>query len=204
MTSPAFSSVRILRRIIARLVPLLILIWTVGLIVFASMIPRELPPPFTRYDAMIALTGGEKRIPFAVELMRRHKAEALLISGVGDGFRVEEVDRTITPDLRARITYGMQARSTLGNARETRDWLRDHPNHRRVLIVTANYHMPRTQLLFNYYLQGYDVDYLAVNPSKFTLDAWVMHRNSLYLVLSEYHKWLVTLAHVYAGYDGLE
>ncbi|TAE34879.1 MAG: YdcF family protein [Alphaproteobacteria bacterium] len=193
----------VVRRIIIRLMPLIILMWLVGLATFATMIPRNPAVPAQRYDAMIVLTGGAKRIPAALELMRQHKADTLFISGVGNDFRVEDVDDVIPPELRKRVIYGMEAQSTVGNARETRDWLRSHPEYRRILIVTANYHMPRTQLLFHHYLAGYECDYFTVDPALFTLEKWPTHPNSLYLVLSEYNKWLVTLLHVYAGYDGL-
>jgi uncharacterized SAM-binding protein YcdF (DUF218 family) len=43
------------------------------------------------------------------------------------------------------VDLGYDAIDTVGNALETAKWVRAH-NYRRVLVVTSNYHMPRSLL----------------------------------------------------------
>ncbi len=47
--------------------------------------------------------------------------------------------------LAAHVTLGRSATSTLGNAEETATWVRTHDIH-SLIVVTADYHMPRALL----------------------------------------------------------
>jgi uncharacterized SAM-binding protein YcdF (DUF218 family) len=165
--------------------------WGIGLLYFVSTIPVKQSKVNAEYEIIIALTGGRERIPFALRLLKKQQGEYLFISGVADGFNIAEFERPLSDELKARIFYGDKARSTIGNANEVAAWLAKK-TYMRVLVVTANYHLPRTQLLFNHYLADYSVDYAAVDPPDFMLNDWWNHLNSRRLILLEYHKWLAT------------
>jgi uncharacterized SAM-binding protein YcdF (DUF218 family) len=172
--------------------------WLMGLWLFAQHIPVGAAMPMGHYDAIIALTGGGGRISYAVDLLRQNKADTLFISGVADGFSVDDLalierapkDSAIA-QLRPRIFYGHRAHDTIGNAKETLEWLKSKP-YRSLLIVTANYHIPRTRILFTYYLPDHTLTYVPINPPQFERVAWLSHPNSLRLVVSEYHKIILT------------
>ncbi len=168
----------------------LLSIWGAGLWLFVRHVP-DASEPTRQYDAIIALTGGEQRLSHAIDLLLRDTAPVLFISGVADGFRFEDLQGDIPASLKPRIHYGEHARSTVGNAEEAAQWL-ETTSHQRLLIVTANYHMPRVMLLFGHYLSGYQLDYAPVDPPQFHRERWWQHQNSRRLVFSEYHKWLVT------------
>jgi uncharacterized SAM-binding protein YcdF (DUF218 family) len=172
--------------------------WLFGLWQFARLIPAASPPSSGHYDAIIELTGGESRIPYALDLLKEGKAETLFITGVADGFSFKDLavikdapEGSIMAALRPRIFYGEHARDTIGNAAETLEWLKDKP-YRNLLIVTANYHIPRTKLLFSHYLPEYRLKYAAVDPPQFDRLHWLTHTNSLRLMMSEYNKLLLT------------
>jgi uncharacterized SAM-binding protein YcdF (DUF218 family) len=179
-------------------VAFLAMLWGAGLWLFVRAIPPAIETPAGHYDAIIALTGGKDRIPRALALLQAGKAEVLFISGVPDGFRFQDLasvgdvpGKSAMAALRPRIFYGEHARDTIGNAEETMAWLKGKP-YRTLLIVTANYHIPRTRLLFSHYLPGYALDYASVDPPQFNRLKWLSHANSSRLIFSEYHKLVAT------------
>jgi uncharacterized SAM-binding protein YcdF (DUF218 family) len=167
------------------------ILWAAGLVYFVQSIPEAPIIIKKNYDVIIVLTGGKDRIPYALQLLQEGKGQDLFISGVADGFNVGEFERGLSPALKAHIFYGNKAQSTIGNADETAKWLKKR-NYHSLLIVTANYHLPRTKLLFNHYLQDYEKKYASVVPPDFKLHDWLQHENSRRLVFSEYNKLLIT------------
>lgn len=178
----------------------LLILWGAGLWYFLRLMPQS-DLPGGRYDAVIALTGGKNRIATAVALLERGQAGELFISGVEQGFTMADLERDIAPDFYSAISFGKRARSTIGNAEETADWLAEK-DYQDVLIVSANYHMPRVRLLFSAYLPEYGLHYAAVDPPDFQRRRWWQHGNSRRLVLLEYHKWLITLMQLRLGMRG--
>lgn len=123
--------------------------WLVGFWRFAEQVraPAE-PPP--RADAVVALTGGSlQRLSTGVALLAEHKGERLLISGVNRAVTDEELlddALSVDPELAGCcIDLGRGADDTLGNASETAAWARAH-RYRRIILVTDDYHMPRSRL----------------------------------------------------------
>jgi uncharacterized SAM-binding protein YcdF (DUF218 family) len=172
--------------------------WLLGLWQFARLVPPASPPPKGQYDVIVALTGGTGRIPYALDLLKAGRAEALFITGVGDGFSVDDIAAieraprgSDLARLKPRIFYGEKARDTIGNAQETKAWLATHP-YKRVLVVSANYHIPRVQLIFQHYLPDYTLTFVPIEPPRFNRVHWLTHSNSLRLMLSEYQKLLLS------------
>ena len=60
----------------------LAVIWTAGLIWFASLVNQAPEDTTTQTHALIVLTGGTERVASAVDLLKQGMAEKLLISGV--------------------------------------------------------------------------------------------------------------------------
>ena len=178
-----------MKHIVYFLLLLSVLLWGIGLWGFIRSIPNQSSSVNSSYDAIIVLTGGEKRIDYGVELLQSDIAPILFITGVSDNYTRNElpVERQDT-----RIVYGNKARSTLQNVMEAQHWLTMHSAIKKIIVISANYHIPRVQLIFDYQLQGYNLHYATVSPSQFTKDKWYAHGNSLRLVLAEYHKYLIT------------
>jgi uncharacterized SAM-binding protein YcdF (DUF218 family) len=137
-----FSLLRLLRRFVLLLCGL----WLAGfavflIVVFTSSPPNPLPPA----DGIVALTGGNDRVSEAMALLADRQAPRLLISGAGRGTYLGDFtkdDATAATKYAANITIGHMADSTHGNAVETASWVAAHHMH-TLIIVTADYHMPR-------------------------------------------------------------
>ncbi len=121
--------------------------WGVGFAGFNETARQPAPPPPTA-DGIVALTGGADRIETALRLLADGRAPLLLVSGVGRGSDLVEIARRVQADageLGPQVTLGRTATSTVGNASETAAWARAH-GMRRLIVVTAGYHMPRALL----------------------------------------------------------
>ncbi len=132
------------------LILLLLLAWGAGLLAFATRVSNSTPAPDPREsDGIVALTGASSlRIEAATELLEQGLAQRLLISGVNPDATREQVRQATSTAGRAFdccVDLGFQAENTLGNARETADWARYH-HYRTLIVVTADYHMPRALL----------------------------------------------------------
>lgn len=135
-------------------------IWAAGFAAFTHEMLLPAPPP-PAADGIVALTGGAERIETALHLLAEGKAPVLLVSGVGRGTEIAEVARRVSLDPAAigeRVTLGHAATSTVGNAAETASWARRN-NVRRLIVVTAGYHMPRALLEI-----GHDLPEIALFP----------------------------------------
>jgi len=129
----------------------LALIWTAGLLAFAARVDRSSPAPEpAAADGIVALTGGatDQRIAAGLQLLEAGKANRLLISGVSRRVTRPELQTLIgaaKPVYDCCVDLGFTAENTLGNARETAEWARAK-GYRRLILVTADYHMPRARL----------------------------------------------------------
>ncbi len=129
----------------------LALIWTAGLLAFAARVDRSSPAPDpAAADGIVALTGGatDQRIAAGLQLLEAGKANRLLISGVSRRVTRPELQTLIgaaKPVYDCCVDLGFTAENTLGNARETAEWARAK-GYRRLILVTADYHMPRARL----------------------------------------------------------
>ena len=115
---------------------------------FAERVRHEAQTP-PRSEAIVALTGGSlERLSTGVRLLREHKGERLLISGVNrivtddELYSVLHIDRDLA---HCCVDLGRRAEDTLGNAAETADWARQH-RYTHIILVTDDYHMPRSRL----------------------------------------------------------
>ena len=107
-------------------------------------------------EAVVVLTGGARRIDVGLELLSEGRAERMLISGVNErtsGAAIADAAQGAADESeRARlfaccIDLGRDALDTVGNAMEARLWIRER-GFSDVLVVTADYHMPRALLEF--------------------------------------------------------
>jgi len=114
---------------------------------FAQRVRAEPAPP-PQADAIVALTGGSlERLSTGVRLLQQQKGERLLISGVNRIVTDQELFDVLNIDTelgRCCVDLGRSAEDTLGNASETAAWAREH-RYTRLILVTDDYHMPRSQ-----------------------------------------------------------
>ena len=136
--SPATS------QIVPRLVLVVIAAYLAGFAIFVARLPAA-SPHAVRADAIVALTGSDDRLYVAVALLEQGVGQRLLISGVHP-FMSKALLKPLLhggPRFDCCADLGFVATNTHGNAMETANWARAHGFH-SLVVVTANYHMPRS------------------------------------------------------------
>ena len=165
----------------------------VGFLHFADSVTTLKPPVDPKADAIVVLTGGYQRIDQAIELLRNRAGNRLLISGAHPTttrFQIARATQT-PPDLFACcVDIGYDAIDTIGNASETVKWIHAK-GYKSVLVVTNNYHMPRSIAELRYVdPQTEFIPYPVVN-SDLKTKAWFIDPNALRTMMFEYAKVLL-------------
>ncbi len=160
----------------------------------ASMRPSADPPVS---DAIIVLTGGFNRLETGLQLLKDGKAKRLLISGVYPRTRRADIRRATGADpqlFACCIDIDRTALDTIGNASESAKWLESKGFH-KVLLVTNNYHMPRSLLETRRVFRGIEVYPQPVVTREIGLAGWLTRPDALRVLLTEYVKYLAALVH---------
>ncbi|GAB6842440.1 uncharacterized SAM-binding protein YcdF (DUF218 family) [Methylorubrum rhodinum] len=185
---------RLLLRLVAGLGLLGALALAGGFFAFVTTIERAERPAIGRTDAIVVLTGGAQRIGDAIDLLANGNGRRLLISGVNERTSREEIAR-LNPNqqhwIDCCIDLDYRARNTIGNAIETRRWMRRH-GFTSIAVVTSNYHMPRTLVELHHALdEGETVVPYPVVSDGFDISRWWADPAAARLVGAEYVKFLV-------------
>lgn len=147
-------------------------------------------------DAIIVVTGGKSRLEAAVDLLKSGKGQRLLISGVHPAADLDDL-RAVTGGDRSLfkccVDIDYAALDTIGNAQESAKWLKDH-KFGRAILVTNNYHMPRTLLEMRRVMTETElVPYPVVN-TRIDDGSWLTSRAVLRVLFTEYTKYLAAIA----------
>ncbi|NNM71361.1 YdcF family protein [Enterovirga sp. DB1703] len=164
-----------------------------GFVGFVWSLDRVERDPPVSADAIVALTGGAQRIGDAIELLARGFGHRLLITGVNERTSREEIAR-LSPGQRRLVEccvdLDYRARNTVGNAEETRRWVREN-GFGSLIVVTSNYHMPRTMAELDHALpQIRKVPHPVVSPAVDPA-GWWSSPSAARLLASEYAKYVM-------------
>ncbi|MDW9377696.1 YdcF family protein [Sinorhizobium meliloti] len=164
-----------------------------GFLQFADTVASLQPPATPKADAIVVLTGGFQRIDQAVDLLKLGAGKRLLISGVHPSTTRSQIRRNTqsSADLfKCCVDIGHAAIDTIGNATETSLWIRNR-GYRTILVVTNNYHMPRSLLeLRRARPETEFIAYPVVNSDLKTTN-WLRNPLVLKAILLEYGKYSV-------------
>ncbi|HEX7390904.1 MAG TPA: YdcF family protein [Acidiphilium sp.] len=155
-------------RWIGRLILLIVVLWLIGFGWFLGMVAAERPiEPMPHAGGIVVLTGGADRVKAGLELLLAGAAPRLLISGAGRGTYLGDFtprDGINATAVATRITLGYKAETTRGNARETALWVARY-DITSLIVVTADYHMPRALLEFHRAMPGVTLIAEPVRPA---------------------------------------
>lgn len=177
----------------------LFLLYCTGLGVFLYRISRAPAPIAEKADGIIVLTGGAARISQALSLLQNGDADRLLISGVNVATSREALRQQLDADkelFTCCVDLGREAINTEGNAAEAAAWVRSH-GFDRIILVTSNYHMPRSLIEFQRYLPEVTViahPIAAGSPTNGGFLGFLSDPHGLRLLLLEYSKYIVAVS----------
>jgi len=178
-----------------------------GFLAFSQLIEQDESRALRPAVAVVALTGGADRIEDALDLLEKGYAGRLLITGVNPSLTRADVVR-LAPGaaglIECCVDLGYEARNTMGNALETRQWLADHDLRGPVIVVTSNYHMPRALAELAHELPGTELIPYPVVSDRLRAGAWWNDAGVARLWVGEYMKFLVALARIQLRRPGPE
>jgi uncharacterized SAM-binding protein YcdF (DUF218 family) len=171
-------------------------LWLSGLFWFVRATESMQPPTAARpLDAIVALTGGTRRIETGFALLKDGLGKKLFISGVYRGVEARELMRLSRQEsvekLDCCVALG-SAEDTIGNVEETSAWLK-REGYKSLYLVTSNYHMKRALLEFRNTGGDFDIQPWPVAPEKLDMRNWWRDRAFLSLIVREYNKYVVFL-----------
>ena len=176
-----------------RLFVVIAAIWVFGFLQYVYGLPDVPPDPLPKADGIVALTGGGERIVAAMSLLSDAKGGRLLISGVHPGTTREDLKKLIEDPgnkFDCCVDLDRAARNTVGNAIETARWVRKN-GYRSVILVTAQYHMPRSLIELKRELPDVALIAYPVYPDQMHARDWWRDPGSARLLASEYVKYLI-------------
>ena len=164
-----------------------------GFLWFVASVPTEEVSIDRPADGIVVLTGGASRIADAIELLAAGRGKRLLISGVHPTTSSSELAR-LSPAhgrwMTCCVDLGHAAINTTGNAIEIKQWVTDR-GFRSVIVVTSNYHMPRTMAELRRRMPDVALVPFPVITDKMRDEAWWSSPSAAKLLFSEYLKYIV-------------
>jgi len=167
-----------------------------GFVLFAASVMRTPVAANEKADAIVVLTGGQQRIEESARLLKDGYGARLLISGVNtrtgqsDLIRLSGLDAAT---FNCCVDLGYTALDTIGNASETQTWANAH-RYRSLIVVTSNYHMPRTLVELSRTLPNVRLIPHVVTPTTFDTEAWWLSPVTMRNLVAEYVKFLPSAA----------
>ena len=135
---------------ISRAVALLLLAYAIGFILFAFTLGKPAAADTAATDAAIVLTGGPGRIEHAIDVLRDHKAQRLLVAGADPSVTKADIARRIKGSnklVKCCVDLGSESVDTRSNAEETKRWLDQH-HFKSLRLITSDWHMRRARYEF--------------------------------------------------------
>ena len=170
-----------------------VVLYALGFLVFAGSLPHR-PEKVAHADGIVALTGGDARLDTAVALLEHGAGKRLLITGVHPAITKPEIKQLAHGgrkfDCCADLDFA--AEDTRGNAAEAAGWVKAH-RYKSLILVTANYHMPRSLAEFSADMPGVRLEPYPVEPEGVDFAAWWRDARTIRLLQVEYVKYLASM-----------
>ncbi|MBX3536700.1 MAG: YdcF family protein [Chelatococcus sp.] len=163
-----------------------------GFFAFVRQLDSYRTSDSTTADGIVVLTGGAQRIAEASDLLARGRAKRMLITGVNLKTTREQivaVNSELAHLVDCCVDLDYRARNTIGNAIGARRWAQEN-NFESVIVVTSNYHMPRTLVELGNTLPGVKLMPYAVVAENSQTERWWSDAATTRLLVMEYVKFL--------------
>ena len=185
---------------------IVMLVWAVGLAAFITSLPNGAVGAPEKTDGVAVYTGGGgARIMAGMIAFSEGGAERMLISGVHRGTsraRLSEFWDGDSAKFDCCVDIGHEARTTIGNAVETADWV-SGLNYRTVLLVTSDYHMPRAITATKAQMPDVKIIPYPVASGHLDQKGRPQSRQAWRILAGEYSKYIVARVRVFFSSLGL-
>ncbi len=141
-------------------------------------------------QGIAVLTGGKGRIAKGIEVFRNNPESYLIISGVDKKVSIEDVlpkDFLVNP----KVFIDKKSETTNDNVNEIVNWSLNN-NIRDVIIITSDYHMPRTMLILTKKGKGLNFSSYPVTSSINLEESFLKDSKTLKFLLEEYFKYILS------------
>jgi uncharacterized SAM-binding protein YcdF (DUF218 family) len=183
-------------RLLLGLCVVTLVLYAIGFSVFVINLPVPRLGAAASADAIVALTGQGSRLAPAVTLLEHGNGQRLLITGVNTINSKHDLKLLLHGGdaFDCCADLGFAALDTRGNAAEAARWARAH-HYGSLIVVTANYHMPRSLVEF-----GAEMPEVALVPYPVPTDPQRMFSwDNAKRLNGEYLKYLASLLRVSAA-----
>ncbi|TWG90384.1 uncharacterized SAM-binding protein YcdF (DUF218 family) [Mesorhizobium sp. J18] len=183
-------------RVVAWAVFLCVAVFLGGFGLFVAHVSRlAAPSDLAAADGIVVLTGGQSRIGAAVDLLKAGKGKRLLISGVNPIAGLDDLRAATGADkglFNCCVDIDHAALDTIGNAEESAKWVNANA-YGSIILVTNNYHMPRSLLEMRRLLGQADLMPYPVVTTRLDDGAWLAKPDALRVLFIEYSKYVAAL-----------
>jgi len=171
----------------------LAVLYGIGFAIFLVQLPTPRLGTAAKADGIVALTGEGGRLGPAVTLLESHNGRRLLITGVNMHNTKHDLKLLLHGGdaFDCCADLGFAALDTRGNAAEAARWARGN-GYGSLIVVTANYHMPRSLLEFGAQMPDVKLVPYPVAADMLKTLSWENAKR----LNGEYIKYLASLARI--------
>ena len=156
--------------------------------------------PINLSSKVVILTGGTNRIKEGFEVIYKLDKKSItnlkvLVSGTGKGFSKLSLQEKLNPGFDLRlieccVELDSVSHNTYSNAIETSKWVSKN-NIEEILLITSNYHIPRSILEFQNKMPNLKILYYPIIPKKHQINKWLKSFETFSLIFIEYCKYII-------------
>jgi uncharacterized SAM-binding protein YcdF (DUF218 family) len=171
--------------------------FVIGFVAFVENISAMRQPELSKSsDGIVALTGGHNRLEAAAALFAHGSGKRLLISGVNPSIDKKDLLNAVGGDpekFSCCVDIDHEALETVGNAEQTAKWAKDN-GFSEVILVTNNYHIPRSVLELKRTAPKLKIIPYPVVNSDLANWSWMTRPDTARVLFAEYLKYLGALS----------
>ena len=150
---------------------------------------------------IVILTGGTNRIKDGFDIINKFDEKSkytikILVSGTGKGFTKLSIKNMLSPDfdlklIKCCVELDAISQNTYSNAKQTLKWSTKN-NIKEFILITSNYHMPRSILEFKNKMPNIRILTYPIKPRKHEINNWLNSFETFSLIFYEFCKFIIS------------
>ena len=161
--------------------------------------------PINLSSKIVILTGGTNRIKEGFEVIDKLEKKSIanlkiLVSGTGKGFTKLSLQEQLNVNFDLRlieccVKLDSVSQDTYSNATETSKWVSEN-NIEEILLITSNYHIPRSILEFRNKMPNLKILFYPIKPKQHQINKWLKSFETFSLIFIEYCKYIIAYVRI--------